>query len=82
MAPTVELADATLDADTVPYAPERPKTWLARLWSRYAAWRERRRTEAAWEALDTRTLRDIGALPDEVDADIRSIPYWGWHSIL
>jgi uncharacterized protein YjiS (DUF1127 family) len=81
-APIVEPADAILDEDWAPYSPERPKSWLARLWSRYAAWRERQRTKAAWEALDTRTLRDIGALPDEVEADIRSIPYWGWHTIL
>jgi uncharacterized protein YjiS (DUF1127 family) len=68
---------------TGPHAPEQPASWLARLWSRYIAWREHRRTAAAWETLDARTLRDIGASEDEVDPDIRrSAAYWGWYTTL
>jgi uncharacterized protein YjiS (DUF1127 family) len=77
-----ELSDAALGEDAAPCSLEQPRSWPARLWSRYAAWRERQRLAATWEALDTRTLRDIGALPGEDDPDMRSIPYWGWHTIL
>jgi uncharacterized protein YjiS (DUF1127 family) len=75
-------ADMTLGEHIAPHSEKRAQSWPARLWSRYVAWRERQRTAAAWEMLDTRTLRDIGATPDEVDQDLRSIPYWGWYTIL
>jgi uncharacterized protein YjiS (DUF1127 family) len=75
-----ELADAMPGGDTAPRLPR--QSWLARRWSRYVAWRERKRVAATWEMLDERTLRDIGALPGEVDYDLRTIPYWGWHTIL
>jgi uncharacterized protein YjiS (DUF1127 family) len=76
------LADAAPGGDIVPCSQDPSGSWLARLWSRYVAWRERQRVAAAWEALDARTLRDIGALSDEDDLDVRSIPYWGWYTIL
>jgi uncharacterized protein YjiS (DUF1127 family) len=82
MARATEQADATSGDATAPGPQDPPRSWLGRLWSRYVAWRERQRVVATWETLDTRTLRDIGALPDEVDGDLRSIPYWGWHTIL
>jgi uncharacterized protein YjiS (DUF1127 family) len=76
IAPTVELADATPDGDFAPRSQGRPRSWLARLWSRYVAWRERQRAAAAWEMLDARTLRDIGVLQDEVDHDAQSASWW------
>lgn len=75
---TAEPADAVLDGSTVTSVQERSPSWLVRLWSRYVTWRERQRVAAAWEMADARTLRDIGALPDEPNHHARSAPYWGW----
>jgi uncharacterized protein YjiS (DUF1127 family) len=83
--PPTSIATSLVDVapgDIAPCSPDPSGSWLARLWSRYVAWRERQRVAAAWEALDARTLRDIGAVPGEDDLDARLIPYWGWYTIL
>jgi uncharacterized protein YjiS (DUF1127 family) len=81
--PRIPAAESADGEDAAPHAEGRAESWLARLWSRYVTWRERQRVAATWETLDARTLRDIGATPDdELDHDMRSIPYWGWYTIL
>lgn len=80
--PAAKVASATLGEDTARHAEGRAGSRLTRLWSCYVAWRERKRVAATWERLNAQTLRDIGAGPDEVEHDLRSIPYWGWFTIL
>lgn len=82
LAPTTELADAGTERIAAPCSQGQPGSWLARLWSRYVAWREHRRAAAAWDMLDARTLRDIGALPDEIGHDAQSAACSGWYTVL
>lgn len=78
MPQAAEPADTMVDDNAVPAVEEQSRSWPVRLWSRYVTWRERQRAAAAWEMADARTLRDIGALPDELNHHARSAAYWGW----
>ncbi len=64
------------DAAEIAGPPPRAGGWLANAWSWYRDWRERRRISAAWEALDERTLRDIGASCDAMEDGERPASRW------
>jgi uncharacterized protein YjiS (DUF1127 family) len=76
------LSRRTAPALTMPFAR------LARqAWRRYWDWRARKATVEILHSLDTRTLRDIGLAPSEIESVVYGNPddrrhhyYELWHS--